>query len=57
MIGRFARLAFDAGVQAAKQPRAELDRSRTNTQGMLQDMLASHIDGEVERRLAAGGAA
>lgn len=54
---RIARMAFDAGQQAAGQPRGEIDRRRVTTQGIVQDMLGSHIEAEVERRIAAAGGA
>lgn len=54
---RVARAAFDAGLHAAGHPRGEVDRRRIDTQGIAQDMLAAHIEAEVERRLAQAGAA
>lgn len=54
---RIARNAFDAGLRAAGQPRAEVDRRRLDAQGIVLEMLGTHIEAEVDRRLGADGGA
>lgn len=54
---RIARNAFDAGLRAAGQPRGEIDRRRLDVQAATLEMLGTHIEAEVDRRLAGEGGA
>ena len=54
---RIARNAFDAGLRAAGQPRGEIERRRIDVQGVTLEMLGTHIEAEVDRRLGAEGGA
>jgi hypothetical protein len=55
-VARVARTAFTTGLRVASLPRAERARAETMMVAVAQDMLASFVEAEVERRVAAEGA-